>query len=76
MNLTEDELWSWVRSVLSQGAAIRSDYMAGLYMSYEHYRARLDCAASERVDELWARLTETNSDYPSAATSNQTETPN
>lgn len=54
--MTEGELWSWVRSVMSQGADIRCDYDQGVHKGYEAYSARLDAAASERADELLARL--------------------
>jgi hypothetical protein len=54
--MTEGELWSWVRSVMSQGADIRLDYDHGTHKTYEHYSMRLDVAAAERADELWARL--------------------
>lgn len=50
------ELWSFLLKVLSQGGAIRLDYTAGKYPSYEHYAARLDEAARERADELEALL--------------------
>lgn len=52
----EGELWSWVRSVMSQGADIRCDYDQGVYKGYEAYSARLDVAAIERSEELLARL--------------------
>jgi hypothetical protein len=54
--LTEGELWSWVRSVMSQGADIRCDYDQGVHKGYEAYSARLDAAAAERAEELWARM--------------------
>ena len=55
--MTEGEMWSWVRSVMAQGACIQQDYASGLlHMSYEAYSARLDAAAAERADELAARL--------------------
>lgn len=54
--MTEGELWSWVRSVMSQGADIRCDYDQGTHKTYERYSARLDAAAAERAQELWARL--------------------
>ena len=50
------ELWSWVRSVMSQGADIRCDYDQGVHKGYEAYSARLDVAATERAEELLARL--------------------
>ena len=50
-------LWSWVRSVLSQGADIRCDYDTGnVHKTYEAYSARLDCAAQERSSELLAAI--------------------
>lgn len=55
-SLDEGELWSWVRSVMSQGADIRCDYDQGVHKGYEAYSARLDAAAAERAEELWARL--------------------
>ena len=54
--LTEGELWSFVRSVMSHGAVIHQDYMAGKHKTYEHYSARMDAAAAERAEELWARM--------------------
>ena len=54
--MTEGELWSWVRSVMSQGADIRCDYDHSVHKGYEAYSARLDAAAAERAEELWARL--------------------
>jgi len=44
--------WSWIRSVLSQGASIQQDYQAGKYPTYEHYAARLDEAARERMASI------------------------
>lgn len=40
--------WSFLRSVLEQGASIHQDYLAGRHATYEHYAARLDEAARER----------------------------
>lgn len=54
--MTEGELWSWLRSVMSQGADIRTDYDQGVHKGYEAYSARLDAAAAERAEELLARL--------------------
>ncbi len=54
--MTEGELWSWVRSVMCQGADIRCDYEQGVHKGYEAYSARLDAAAAERADQLLARL--------------------
>lgn len=41
-------MWAFLRSVLTQGAAIQQDYDAGRYGSYEEYSARVDAAARER----------------------------
>ena len=54
--LGEGELWSWVRSVMSQGADIRCDYDQGAHKGYEAYSARLDAAAAERAQELLERI--------------------
>jgi hypothetical protein len=48
----EGKLWSFLRKVLSQGAAIHQDNPD----RYEIYSARLDAAAAERADELLAML--------------------
>lgn len=50
----DGEFWSFLRNVLEQGGAIRLDYDAGKYPSYEHYSARLDEAARERADKWCA----------------------
>lgn len=50
------EVWSMLRRVLEQGAAIQQDYAAGKYASYEHYSARVDEAARERVPEFTVKL--------------------
>ena len=55
--INDGELWSWTRSVISQGADIRTDYDNGTHKGYEEYSARLDAAASERAQELAGRLT-------------------
>lgn len=64
--IDEGELWSWVRSVMSQGADIRCDYDQGVHKGYEAYSARLDAAAAERSQELWARLNPHNTTICSA----------
>ncbi len=47
--------WSFIRTLLEQGAAIRQDYDAGKFgESYEAYAARIDEAAREREDALTA----------------------
>jgi len=48
----EGKLWSFLRNVLSQGAAIHQDK----HDHYERYSARLDAAAAERATELLALL--------------------
>ena len=50
--------WSWIRSVMSQGADIYADYLAGKHDGYEAYSARLDAAAAEREEGLRAALQE------------------
>jgi hypothetical protein len=65
--MTEGELWSWVRSVMSQGADIRCDYDNGAHKTYEHYSMRLDVAAAERAEELWARLKTHNAELTGRA---------
>ena len=65
--LNEGELWSWVRSVLSRGADIRGDYDMGTHKGYEAYSARLDAAAAELAQELWARLKTPNAQHERGA---------
>lgn len=55
------ELWSFLRSVLSQGGDIWLDHQA---LGYEQYSARLDVAARERVQKLLDLLS--GADEPSA----------
>lgn len=51
----EGELWSLIRRVLEQGAAIQQDYTAGNHKGgYEEYSARMDLAARERVAQFLA----------------------
>lgn len=52
--MTEGQMWSFMRRVLEQGAAIQLDYRAGKYQCYEEYSARLDEAARERADAFLA----------------------
>jgi len=66
--MTEGELWSWVRSVMCQGADIRCDYELGLHKGYEAYSARLDMAAAERADQMLARLKTPNNQGEPGAT--------
>ena len=49
----DGKLWSFLRSVLSQGGCIWADYQKS---SFELYSARLDAAAAERATELRAML--------------------
>lgn len=51
--IDEGKLWSLIRSVMQQGAAIHIDHES---LGYERYSARLDAAASERVAEFVALL--------------------
>lgn len=53
---TERELWSFLRSVLSQGMAIQMDAAAGKYQRSEEVSIRLDAAARERRDQMQAEL--------------------
>lgn len=66
LRISEGELWSWVRSVMSQGADIRCDYDQGVHKGYEAYSARLDAAAAERAQELFGRLTPPNAELTGA----------
>jgi len=50
--MDKGELWSFLRSVLSQGSAIQMDYDNKKFESYEHYAIHLDGAARDRVDEF------------------------
>lgn len=52
--LSDGELWSFFRRLIDQGTAIQQDYAAGKYPSYEHFSARMDAAARERVDDFKA----------------------
>lgn len=54
--MNNGDLWSLLRNVLLQGAAIQMDYQGGKYRDYEEYARRVDTAASERVDEMRAAL--------------------
>lgn len=56
LGLDEGELWSWTRSVMSQGAYIQQDYASGEHANYEVYSAHLDAAAAKRAEELGARI--------------------
>jgi hypothetical protein len=72
--LADGNLWSWVRSVLSQGADIRCDYDSGnVHKTYEAYSARLDCAARERADELTAAIAASPSPPADVAQDGDTE---
>ncbi len=54
--LTEGGMWSFLRSVMSQGVDIRMDYEQGTHAGYEAYSARLDAAAAERAQGLHAEF--------------------
>lgn len=56
--IDEGKVWSFLRSVLSQGASIQQDYVAGNHKSYEEYAARMDAAARERTDTFPALLSD------------------
>jgi hypothetical protein len=47
-------VWSFCRTLLSQGMAIQQDYETGKYRTYEEVSARLDEAAREREAEAAA----------------------
>jgi hypothetical protein len=49
LNRDANELWSFLRRVMTQGQDIALDYRE---RGYEEMSARLDVAASERVDQL------------------------
>jgi hypothetical protein len=51
--MNRGELWSFLRSVMFQGQDIALDYRD---KGYEAMSARIDAAASERADKLWAAL--------------------
>lgn len=51
---TPGQIWSFLRTVLSQGGDIQLDYQNGKYKCYEEYATRLDGAARERTEELLA----------------------
>jgi hypothetical protein len=53
-NTESNELWSFLRRVMTQGQDIALDYRE---KNYEEMSARLDAAASERVDQLLKILT-------------------
>ncbi len=48
----DGQIWSWVHSVMNQGANIFCDYDQGKHKTYEHYSASLDASAAERGAEL------------------------
>lgn len=62
--MSDGELWSFIRCVLEQGAAIQQDYQAGKYSCYEEYAARVDEAARQRVPEFKRVLANAESDEP------------
>ena len=63
VKLDDGKLWSFLRSVLSQGGCIWADHQKS---SAELYSARLDAAAIERATELRAML---SAEAPAAASS-------
>ncbi len=55
--MTESEMWTFVRSVLSQGAAITQGHLGGVkYPDFEAYSRKLDDVARERAEELALRI--------------------
>lgn len=62
--MDDGKMWSLLRNVLLQGAAIQMDYSSGRYANYEEYARRMDVAANERVDEMRAALSATDAGSP------------
>ena len=56
---SDGELWSAIRTLLTQGEAIYQDFK---YKPYEEYSARVDVAARERIDWLKTKLNERDND--------------
>ena len=52
MKVDEGSLWSFLATVLHQGAAIQQDYAAGKYANYEEFCWRIDAAARDRVEQF------------------------
>lgn len=55
--MNDGEMWTFVRSVLSQGAAIAQGHLGGVkYPNFEAYQRKLDEVARERAEELALRV--------------------
>ena len=54
--INDGEIWSAIRTLLSQGGSIQQDYDAGKYKNFEEYSIRLDAAARERIEWLKTKL--------------------
>jgi hypothetical protein len=55
--MNDGEMWTFVRSVLSQGATITQGHLGGLkYPDFEAYNRKLDEVARERAEELALRI--------------------
>lgn len=55
--MNDGEMWTFVRSVLSQGAAIAQGHLGGVkYPDFEAYQRKLDEVARERAEELALRV--------------------
>lgn len=55
--MNDGEMWTFVRSVLSQGAAIAQGHLGGVkYPNFEEYQKKLDEVARERAEELALRV--------------------
>jgi hypothetical protein len=52
LSIPDGELWSLVRSLISQGTYIQMDATAGKYKHSEEFFARIDEAARERAEEI------------------------
>lgn len=50
--MDEGKIWSFVRSVMEQGASVMQDYAAGKFSGYEDYSAHLDGMSAMRAEEF------------------------
>lgn len=55
LSIPDGELWSLVRSLISQGTYIQMDASAGKYQTSEEVFMRIDEAAREKADEIEAK---------------------
>jgi hypothetical protein len=78
LSIPDGELWSLVRSLISQGTYIQMDASAGKYQTSEEVFMRIDEAAREKADEIEAKYSahepfHSLASEPSAANSGQCE---